>query len=59
MYETSNGDVYGGYFKDNMFDGEGVYLYKSGDIYRGAFVKNMREGYGVYYYAGTKAVYEG
>lgn len=54
-----NGDVYGGFFKDNEFDGEGVYLYNHGDIFSGQLLRNQRTGMGTYFYKSKQCIYSG
>jgi hypothetical protein len=52
------GNVYKGYFKDGMFEGEGEIAYYSGGNYKGHFHKNKREGKGKYVWS-DKSSYEG
>ncbi|EAR88049.2 MORN motif protein (macronuclear) [Tetrahymena thermophila SB210] len=59
ILKMQNGDIYCGYFKNNQFDGEGVYFYNHGDIYRGQLRKDLRQGHGTYYYHGLGFIYSG
>lgn len=43
----ASGDQYLGEFKDNAFEGNGVYVWKSGTIYRGQWRHGLMNGCGV------------
>jgi len=42
----ANGDKYDGEFKDDEFNGHGVYMYASGDVYVGSFKSDVFHGKG-------------
>jgi hypothetical protein len=44
----SNGDVYRGFLKNGLFDGQGSYYYNNGDLYLGFYSEGQRNGYGIY-----------
>jgi hypothetical protein len=44
------GDIYYGYFFNNLPNGEGTMNYKNGDIYEGEWTNGKRNGYGVMNY---------
>ena len=48
--EPYKGDKYDGYFKDDKFEGEGIYYWKDGEKYEGYWKNGKREGKGIYYY---------
>ena len=54
----SNGNKYEGEFKNDMFEGYGIYCYSNGDIYEGEFKIDLKNGYGKYYYSDGR-VYAG
>lgn len=45
---ASNGDLYEGGFKHNLFDGEGTYTYVNGDVFRCTFREGLPHGQGKY-----------
>ena len=55
----ANGDVYTGYFKDDMRHGSGRFVWAGGDVYEGTFTDNLRDGHGTYTWADSGAVYSG
>ncbi len=48
MFKFENGDQYEGYWKNNLFHGEGKYSYTNGDTYEGNWVKGKKNGYGIF-----------
>ena len=44
-----NGRKYVGEFRDNNFDGQGIYYYEDGSKYVGKFKGGMKSGYGTKY----------
>ncbi|EGR33418.1 morn domain repeat protein [Ichthyophthirius multifiliis] len=59
LYYMQNGDVYGGFFQMNQFQGEGTYIYKNGDIYKGELNQNNKHGIGTYFYMKYECIYQG
>ena len=60
MVNKISGDIYEGNFKDDLFDGEGHYIYKtSGQEYTGEYKNGLMHGKGLYewsqgeYYRGS------
>lgn len=51
LYYFSHQEVYGGDWKNDRFDGNGVYIYDNGDIYEGSLQMGLKEGKGIYHYA--------
>ena len=49
-YQYPSGETYSGEWKNNLFDGDGVFLYQNGDRYVGQFKKDLPEGKGTYQY---------
>lgn len=47
-FRTSNGGRYLGDFKNNKYEGVGMYMFPNGDVYFGEFKDNTRNGDGVY-----------
>lgn len=47
-FRTSNGGRYLGDFKNNKYEGVGMYVFPNGDVYFGEFKDNTRNGDGVY-----------
>ena len=47
-YQYPSGETYSGEWKNNLFDGDGVFLYQNGDRYVGQFKKALPEGNGPY-----------
>ncbi|TAH19856.1 MAG: hypothetical protein EAZ08_07265 [Cytophagales bacterium] len=52
------GNFYKGYFKDELFDGQGEIQYYSGGVYKGYFSQGKREGKGKYTWS-DKSSYNG
>ena len=50
MYHHPNGDKYIGEWKDDKFEGNGIYLFKNGERYEGELIKGRKKGQGKYYY---------
>ena len=44
------GHRYVGNFVDDLYDGEGLYIYTNGDYYKGEFKNDKYHGYGTFYY---------
>ena len=42
----SNGDTYSGNFSENMFNGQGDYVWKNGNHYNGDFSNGLMDGQG-------------
>ena len=67
ILRNPNGDVYEGDFKDNYYDGYGIYKFAKGGVYEGEWKKGAYEGKGIYkfpdggIYDGEwkKGIYEG
>ena len=58
IYYFSHKEIYGGDWKQDRFDGNGIYIYDNGDIYEGNLENGLKKGKGNYYYSnGDK--YEG
>ena len=58
IYYYSNGDVYGGSWRDDLFEGFGFYIFASGERYEGELKNGKKHGKGKYYYI-NGGVYEG
>jgi hypothetical protein len=53
-----NGNIYEGEFKNNKFNGKGIYKFQCGDVYVGSFIDGLKNGKGKFeYYNGN--FYEG
>ncbi|KAL4427200.1 hypothetical protein ABPG74_013404 [Tetrahymena malaccensis] len=52
------GEVYAGDWKNNLFDGNGVYLFSSGERYEGELQEGQKSGKGTYFYSNGNQ-YEG
>ena len=44
-----DGSKYMGMFKDEKFEGYGIYMWEDGDLYEGEFMDNQQHGIGRYY----------
>jgi hypothetical protein len=53
------GESYEGDFVENLFHGQGTYIYKNGDIYDGIWANNKKNGAGTYEYAADFSVLKG
>jgi hypothetical protein len=47
-----------GAWRDDKFNGDGIYIYASGEKYQGKFLDGKKQGRGVYYYR-SGAIYDG
>lgn len=52
--EYSNGEIYEGYFLNNMKEGKGIYKWPDGSYYDGSFENNKRNGCGTYFDVSTE-----
>ncbi len=48
IYYYNNGDVYGGSWKDDVFEGFGFYIFASGERYEGEMTSGKKHGKGTY-----------
>jgi hypothetical protein len=48
VMDLPNGDRYEGEFRNGLFNGWGVYTYRSGDRYEGEFAEDLKHGKGTY-----------
>ncbi|EGR28566.1 radial spoke head protein, putative [Ichthyophthirius multifiliis] len=54
IFKYANGNVYEGQWKDNLFQGDGIFYFKpqdqfrKGDVYNGQFQKGKFQGFGCY-----------
>lgn len=55
----ANGDIYEGYFQNDLRHGYGVLEKKNDDKYWGNWNKDLKEGQGYYYYSQTGKIYLG
>ena len=44
-------EKYDGEWKNDKYEGKGIYYYKNGDRYEGDWKNGKREGKGIYYYS--------
>lgn len=58
IYYYSNGDVYGGQWSNDLFDGYGFYIFNSGERYEGELKNGKKHGKGKYYYI-NGSIYDG
>lgn len=58
IYYYTNGDIYGGQWKDDVFEGYGFYIFASGERYEGELKHGKKHGKGKYHYI-NGGVYEG
>jgi len=59
ILHKDNGDEYAGDFKDDLYNGYGMYKYVNGDQYSGDFLMGKREGNGVLTIATTDDKFSG
>ena len=45
--QESKGDIYEGFYENDMKSGNGVYKWKNGTTYTGSFYKDQKQGKGV------------
>ena len=43
----NNGEIYEGYWKNDKFEGKGIYYYNNGNKYDGEWKNNIKEGKGI------------
>ena len=48
MYLYKNNDKYIGDWKDDLFDGVGIYLFENGDFFYGELKAGKKHGRGIY-----------
>lgn len=58
VLRSTNGDVYEGDFKNNYYDGYGIYKFASGGIYEGEWKNGQYDGKGIFKFA-DGGIYEG
>jgi hypothetical protein len=58
IYYYTNGDIYAGSWRDDVFEGYGCYIFSSGERYEGELKHGKKHGKGTYYYI-NGGVYEG
>ena len=58
VYKWKNGDLYSGYWKNDMKNGNGTYDFANGDVYEGMFENDKINGKGTYTWA-NKIGYKG
>jgi hypothetical protein len=58
IYYYGNGDIYGGDWRNDVFDGSGFYIFNSGERYQGQLRGGKKHGKGKYYYLNGK-IYNG
>ncbi len=58
VYKTDKGDVYEGDFKNNAFDGYGIFTFANGSWYEGEWKNNHYDGKGIFKWADGR-IYEG
>ena len=58
IYYYSNGDIYGGHWANDVFDGEGFYIFNNGERYQGQLKAGKKHGQGRYFYANGR-IYNG
>ena len=49
IYYYTNGDIYGGSWKDDVFEGYGFYIFASGERYEGELKHGKKHGKGKYH----------
>ena len=54
-----NGDKYIGKLENNLFEGEGEYIFSNGNKYKGQFLKGVFNGEGIFYDNINSYIYEG